>query len=290
MTNLVSINFPQYELLDSGMGQKLETICGVKVIRPCPQAIWEKKLGESEWNKATSIVHRTKDGGGKWEHKKGEPKEIILKYLDLNFELKFTPFGHCGLFFEQLPIWEMLTSKVKEKSKELDRKVKALNLFGYTGAATLCMASAGAEVFHVDSAKGVLTWGEKNAKRTPKNFNIRWVQEDVNRFVEHSVKRGFKYDVILADPPSWGHGAGKELWDFNDHICGLVKNLSKILEQHDSLLVLSTHTHGVQQEALKNLFLATKSFSKIQIGELGVKHLNDERVLPAGIYCAGVRG
>lgn len=290
--NLYTTNFPEYELLDSGLGQKLEIIAGIRVIRPCPQAIWEARLPKDEWNKATSICHRTKEGGGKWEHKKGEPKDLKISWNELSFELRFTPFGHCGIFFEQLPVWETLTGHIKKISKKLERKPKALNLFGYTGAASIAMAHAGAEVFHVDSAKGVLNWGEKNQRLSSfagKELSVKWVHEDALKFLEHSVKKGFKYDVILADPPSWGHGANKEVWNFDEKIHLLNKNLVKTLNKENPMLFLSSHTHGVQHEALRNLLAQEKFFDHLQAGELGVKHTKDERILPAGLYCLGTK-
>jgi 23S rRNA (cytosine1962-C5)-methyltransferase len=287
MTNLYTNKVDQYQLLDSGLGQKLEVISGVTVVRPCPQAIWGPRLAKSEWDKATSISRRTKEGGGKWEHKKGEPKDLRFKWSELQYELRFTPFGHCGIFFEQVPVWETLHAQVKKYTKTIGRKPKCLNLFGYTGAASMAMALAGGEVFHVDSAKGVLTWGEKNHKLSGGNLSLKWVQEDALKFVEHSVRKGFQYDVILADPPSWGHGANKEVWNFDEQIHFFTKNLIKILNKDQSLLFLSSHTHGVQHEALKNILAESKFFSNLQAGELGVKHLNDERILPAGIYCMG---
>jgi 23S rRNA (cytosine1962-C5)-methyltransferase len=289
MTNLTSLKIPGYELLDSGHGKKLEFIAGITVNRPCPQAIWAPRLGEAEWNKATSVCIRKTDGGGSWQHRgnHGEqgPQNLIINYQDLKFKLKFTSFGHCGVFFEQQTVWDTLTNESAHLSAELGRPLKFLNLFGYTGCASLAVAKTGAEVFHVDSSKGVLTWGRENAEASKLDLKkIKFVQEDVLAFVKHSLKKGFKYDGILADPPSWGHGANKELWEFDKMISELVGDCFNILTREKSFLFLSSHTHGVQSEALRNLMNDHRSKKDIIVGELGVKHTNDERILPAGIY------
>ena len=288
---MITENLPHYELLDSGLGRKLEIIAGLKVNRPSPQAIWKPYLKDAEWNMASSNVIRTKDGGGKWEHKKGEPTDMVFPFeIDgrkLQFKLKFTSFGHCGIFFEQIPVWEWLYQEVKTLKEKLGRAPKVVNLFGYTGCASLVMAAAGAEVFHVDSSKGVLEWGKDSQKlsRLPEN-SIKWVQGDAQEFMRHSFKKTFTYDGILADPPSWGHGVKKEVWDFEKHIHLLVELLLSTLNRDNSFLFLSCHTHGVQPEALKNL-IHDKRWKKVDCGELGVKHQKDPRILPAGIFVTG---
>jgi 23S rRNA (cytosine1962-C5)-methyltransferase len=204
----------------------------------------------------------------------------------LQFRLKFTSFGHCGIFFEQVPVWQWLYHEVKQLREKLGRAPKVINLFGYTGAASLVMAAAGAEVFHVDSSKGVLGWGKESqalSNLDPKA--IRWVQEDAQEFLRHSFKKNFQYDGILADPPSWGHGVKKEVWDFEKHIHLLVEAILAVLQRDHSFLFLTSHTHGVQTEALKNI-IADKRWRSMEAGELGVKHRQDERVLPAGIFVA----
>ena len=287
---MITEKLPHYDLIDSGLGRKLETIAGVLVTRPSPQAIWKPIRKEPEWLKATSNCIRTKDGGGKWEHKKEPPKDLFFPFeIDnhkLQFRLKFTSFGHCGIFFEQIPVWNWLYQEVKTLKNKLGRQPKVINLFGYTGCASLVMAAAGAEVFHVDSAKGVLEWGKENqaaSKLDPKA--IRWVQEDAQEFLKHSFKKGFTYDGILADPPSWGHGVKKEMWDFEKHISVLSELLLSVLNKNDSFLFLTSHTHGVQTEALKNVIFDSR-WKSMETGELGVKHKNDGRILPAGIFCA----
>jgi len=288
---VITENLTHYQLLDSGLGRKLEIISGLKVNRPSPQAIWRPHHKEAEWKLATSEVIRTKDGGGKWEHKKDPSPNLTFPFeiggKTLQFRLKFTSFGHCGVFFEQIPVWEWLYQEVKLLKQKLGRPPKVINLFGYTGCASIVMAHAGAEVFHVDSSKGVLDWGKESqslSKISPDS--IRWVQGDAQEFIRHSFKKNFHYDGILADPPSWGHGVKKEVWDFEKHIHLLVEGMLSVLHKENSFLFLSSHTQGVQPEALKNL-ISDKRWKKTASGELGVKHQNDLRILPAGIYVTG---
>jgi 23S rRNA (cytosine1962-C5)-methyltransferase len=288
---MITENLSHYQLLDSGLGRKLEIISGIKVNRPSPQAIWKPVIKESDWNQADSTVIRTKDGGGKWEHKKPPSDSLYFPFeIDgktLNFKLKFTSFGHCGVFFEQIEVWRWLYEEVKFLKQKLGRSPKVVNLFGYTGCASIVMAAAGAEVFHVDSSKGVLDWGKdsQSQSRISKEA-IRWVQSDAQEFIRHSFKKNFTYDGILADPPSWGHGVKKEVWDFEKHIHLLVDSMLSVLNKDNSFLFLSSHTQGVQPEALKNL-IYDKRWKRSVCGELGVKHANDGRILPAGIFVTG---
>jgi 23S rRNA (cytosine1962-C5)-methyltransferase len=287
---MITQNLTHYQLLDSGLGRKLEMISGLRVNRASPQAIWRPSVKEAEWNLASSNVIRTKDGGGKWEHKK-DPQEDMTFPVQIGgrafqFRLKFTSFGHCGVFFEQIPVWEWLFEEVKTLKDKLGRAPKVVNLFGYTGCASIVMAAAGAEVFHVDSSKGVLDWGkESQALSKVPEASIRWVQGDAQEFIRHSFKKNFTYDGILADPPSWGHGVKKEVWDFEKHIHLLVEGMLNVLHKNNSFLFLTSHTQGVQSEALKNI-IADKRWKRLECGELGVKHQNDARILPAGIYVA----
>ncbi|MDD4973463.1 MAG: class I SAM-dependent methyltransferase [Bacteriovorax sp.] len=291
MKNLTSDKIPGYSLLDSGHGKKLEIIAGVTIERPSPQAIWAPRLAESEWKKATSVCIRKSDGGGTWQHRSDkEPHNLVIKWntpeeKELQFKLKFTSFGHCGVFFEQAAVWNALVEETLRLQTQLGRPLKFLNLFGYTGCASLAVLSAGAEVFHVDSSRGVLSWGKENVDISLLDAkNIKFVQEDVKAFVKHSLRKGFKYDGILADPPSWGHGANKEVWEFDQMIYELVNDCFNTLTRENSFFFLSSHTHGVQSEALRNLMNDHHSKKEITVGELGVRHTNDERILPAGIY------
>ncbi|NRA38597.1 MAG: class I SAM-dependent methyltransferase [Planctomycetes bacterium] len=282
-----------YQLLDSGDGDKLERIGGYMVQRPCPQAIWSRQLSADEWKKAQSVCHRQKDGGGQWEHPTGEPKNLQASWQGigveraLNFSLRFTAFGHCGVFFEQAIIWQRLFDAVVAFKEQLGRTPKMVNLFAYTGCASIVMAAAGAEVFHVDSAKGVLNWGKESlALNSDIAGSIKWIHDDARSFVQFSQKREFMYDGILVDPPSWGHGVKKEKWDFGDDIASFITDLLTLVQPEHGLCLLTSHTHGVQAEALKNILAqdADSREAQVDCGELGIVHANDQRVLPAGIF------
>lgn len=277
----------QYKLLDSGEGMKLEEISGVLVQRPSPQAIWRKSLKPDDWAKATSVCSRTKDGGGQWQHHKPLPKEMWLPYDGMKFRLKLTTFGHCGIFFEQVPVWKWLHDEVTSLKIRLGRAPKVANLFGYTGAASLVMARAGAEVYHVDSSKGALDWAQESATAS-KIEGIKLLHEDAQRFLINAFNKNLKLDGMLADPPSWGHGAKKEVWEFEKHMSGFLEKAHAVLPKKNGFFFLTSHTHGVQQEALKNVLAQDGRWNKLVCGELGVKHLKDERVLPAGLYAHAV--
>lgn len=280
-----------YRLLDSGEGMKLEEISGVRVSRPSPQAIWRKRLGNDEWLKATSTCSRTKEGGGQWQHQKPLPKEMWLRHEGksgaIKCKLKFTTFGHCGIFFEQVPVWNWLEEQVLDLKAKLGRAPKVANLFGYTGAASLVMAKAGAEVWHVDSSKGALEWGQENEKASQLG-NIRWMQEDAQKFLINQYNKGLRLDGMLADPPSWGHGAKKEVWEFEKHMASFLDKSHAILNKKNAFMFLSSHTHGVQQEALKNVLAQDGRWKNLDCGDLGVQHASDDRVLPAGLFATGL--
>ncbi len=278
---------PDYRLIDSGHGMKLEEISGVRVQRPSPQAIWKKRLDDGEWSKATSVCQRSKDGGGQWQHHKPLPKEMWCRHGNLKFRLKLTTFGHCGIFFEQVPVWEWIEARVTELKAKLGRAPRVANLFGYTGAASLVMARAGAEVWHVDSSKGALEWGQESAKASGIE-GVRWIQEDAQKFLINAYNKKLGLDGMLADPPSWGHGAKKEVWEFEKHMAGFLDKAHAVLPKKNAFFFLTSHTHGVQQEALRNVLMQDGRWREFGCGELGVAHSGDQRILPAGMYAHGV--
>ncbi len=204
--NLIAQNIANYQLLDSGDGEKLEILCGVTMIRPCPQAIWHKKYKKELWQKATSICRRTKGGGGEWKHNKKLPTPLHYSFdmhgKKLNLDLKLTAFGHCGLFFEQWALWPVFYNKVLDLKEKLGRAPKVLNLFAYTGGASIVCAAAGAQVEHVDSAKGVIKWGQENQKLSNlKRESISWQVQDAFNQVKFYQKKSISFDSIIADQP-----------------------------------------------------------------------------------------
>lgn len=287
--NLIAKCFHDYQLLDSGSGNKLEMIAGIKVIRPSPQAVWNEMCRNDLWTQATSQCIRKKDGGGTWQHFKGEPLLKSLKWTSDNgeislFKLKFTSFGHCGIFFEQSSIWNMIEKLIKIQ-KEQKKTPTFLNLFGYTGAASMIAAKQGAIVYHVDSAKGVLDWGRENQRLNSLHTDqIKWFHSDVIRFLQNSIKRGEVFDGILADPPSWGHGAKKEVWEFDKNISELSSLLSQVVVKKNYFVLMSAHTPGFQNFALLNILNQSFQNGTNTSGEVAIKHAQDARLLPAGIY------
>ena len=236
-----------YELLDSGGQAKLERIGGHLVQRPTPAAIWRPQRGNKYWAKGASICQRTRDGGGKWEHASGDPGNLTAHWegpvAACDFRLRFTGFGHCGMFPEQSPVWAWLQQQVADKQQELgDEPVRIANLFAYTGCGSLAMAAAGAEVFHVDSAKGILNWTKENIAAN-KNLkgSIRCLHEDARAFFRFSAKRGFKYHGLVMDPPAWGHGKAKETWTIEQDLMELLELAASCLHP-GGFLHLSCYT------------------------------------------------
>jgi 23S rRNA (cytosine1962-C5)-methyltransferase len=284
VSDLIVDSGTHYELLDSGEGEKLERIAGHLVRRPSPQAIWPKAQAKS-WKQAGSVCHRTKDGGGRWEHAQGEPQDLWYQWQAAGLErsialqVRFTAFGHCGVFVEHTAVWQRLADHLRACGGG-----RLLNLFGYTGGASVVAAAVGAEVFHVDSAKGVLDWGKQNLQRNPDlPGRISWIHDDARTSLAFSQKRGFTYDAILLDPPSWGHGVDRNaVWDFGTDSAALIAAVAAVCAP-GALVIFTSHTPGVQQAALVNL-LAASGLRVAESGELGLRHLDDARILPAGIY------
>ena len=282
----------EYQLLDSGLGRKLERIAGMLVVRPCVQALWRPRLPESEWKKASSICHRTKDGGGQWEHKRGEPDPRVFRWdgeagRPLQVEMRLTSFGHCGAFFEQVSLWRYFQRALIQSQSE---RLSFLNLFGYTGCASVAAALTGAQVYHVDSSKGSSVLGKKNQELSdiPQD-HIRWVHEDARDFLAFSQKRGFTYTGVYLDPPAWGHGKKQQKWVFEEHCLDLLAAAWSVVAP-GGFMLMSTHTPGVQLQALRSMVEDVAGDGRlVGGGALGVEHMHDCRILPAGYYVLAER-
>ncbi|TVR07607.1 MAG: hypothetical protein EA401_14785 [Planctomycetota bacterium] len=288
--DLLSQPFPGYQLLDSGNAAKLERIGEHVVQRPTPQAIWQPACEEHYWQQASSICERGRDGGGSWQHRHGVPGELWAQWsgphATCHFRLGFTGFGHCGMFPEQAPVWAWLQERVQGLAAP-----RIANLFAYTGCGSIALAAAGAQVFHVDSAKGILQWCQDNIAANPEmTGSVRCVHEDARAFLRFARKRGFRYHGIVMDPPAWGHGKGKERWTIESDLQELLRLAADVLEP-DGFIHLSCHTPGIQEAALVNCLRNCGSWGSIAHGEFTLAHSPDQgedpRVLPAGIYaCA----
>lgn len=273
-----------YELLDSGMGEKLERFGDFVLSRPDPEALWQKNNPEI-WERA-NLTYIRKGASGSWKGDKNFPKNWNIEYGDLTFELRPTSFKHVGIFPEQLSHWVWLEKKLKAKSQK-QKAPRVLNLFAYTGGASLVCAKAGAEVTHVDSSKVAIDWARKNAEISGlKDAPIRWIEDDVLKFLRREVKRGNKYDVIIMDPPAFGHGKGGALWKIEKDFFELFSLIEKVLSDSPIALVINGYTAGYSPMAFSNNLLSIKNKfgGKIELGELAIKENGLDRLLPAGIF------
>ncbi len=273
-----------YELIDSGDGEKLERFGQYILRRPDPQALWTKNLDEQVWKKSDAVFSRDNDnGGGKWRSKEGMEKEWVIDFASLKMLIKPTAFKHTGLFPEQEPNW----SWIQEVIKRANREVKVLNLFGYTGGATLAAAKAGAEVVHVDGSKSAINWGKTNAEASGlKDKKIRWIEDDARKFVQREIKRGNKYDAIIMDPPAFGHGANNEVWKIEEDFLGLLELCQQVLSDSAIFVLVNGYSAGYSAIAYENslLPLQKKFGGNLEKGELTIEESKSERLLPAGIF------
>ena len=280
----VANEWKDYKLLDMSNSMKLELWNNVLLSRPDPQIIWDEKLNEKMWNDVNAIYHRSKTGGGYWEYKKATKDIWTVNYKDLTFNIKLMGFKHTGLFPEQAVNWDYMIDKIRKSN----RHISVLNLFAYTGGATVACAYAGADVVHVDSSKGMVDWAKENIKSSNlEDKYVRFIVDDVVKFVEREIRRGHKYDAIIMDPPSFGRGANKEVWNIEDSLFNLVKLCSEILSDDPLFFIINSYTTGLSKEVLENILKLTinkKYKGLITSDELGLAMENSDLILPCGIY------
>ena len=277
-------DFNEYKILDLSDGLKLEDWNGVLLARPDPQVIWNQKLNKGLWDKADAKYNRSKSGGGEWNVSSKNIKDAWqIHYKDLTFNLKLMGFKHTGLFPEQAYNWNIIRKKVSDAVKK-GRTVKVLNLFAYTGGASVAALSAGAEVTHVDSSRGMVDWAKENVKSSGlADKPIRFLVDDVRKFVKREIRRGNKYDIIIMDPPSFGRGSKNEVWQIDKDLYELVLDTSSLLSDDPLLFIINSYTTGLSMGVLENILKKTiKHQGKIVSTELGIK-ANDGLVLPCGI-------
>jgi len=291
-------NFKDFELLDSGLGYRLERWGNVILQRPDPQIIWQCSLPNQEWEKAAAIFSSPSGSNkGRWEVQKPLPDPWIIKFGEVKFLLKLSPFKHTGLFAEQAAQWEWMLNRLmikdlrlKEGIENLNPKSKILNLFAYTGAATMVLAKAGCLVTHVDASKPAINWANENHKlnNLPAD-SVRWILDDAVKFVKRELKRGAKYDGIIMDPPAFGHSPTGKTWKFNDDLPGLLADCVKLLSDNAKFLVVNGYATNSSALALNNLLedaVKSKPGSaswRIEFGELCLKQKND-RLISTGIF------
>lgn len=276
-------DFQEYQILDLNEGKKLESWNGIILDRPDPQVIW-KKEEEIDWKKRDAIYDRSNTGGGTWKITKKIPTSWVINYHDLKFYLKLMGFKHTGLFPEQAYNWNLL----REKIRSANREVKVLNLFAYTGAASIACLKEGASVVHVDSSRGMIDWAKENVKLNHlEEGKVRFLVDDVRKFVKREIRRGNKYDMIIMDPPSFGRGAKSEVWNIEKDLDDLIKDTQELLSDNAILFLINSYTTGLSKTVLENILylrIAKKKEGKISSDELGLPVKNSKLILPCGIY------
>ena len=281
----LSDKWEDYRLIDAGNGEKLEIWKDIVLRRPDPQAIWPI-IENGKWNNVDGFYHRSDRGGGYWEFKRKLPEYWVISYRDLNFKVSPTNFKHTGLFPEQATNWDFIIEKIKKAN----RPIKVLNLFAYTGAATMASSYAGAiEVVHVDAAKGMVEWAKENMKLSHlENNKIRFIVDDCLKFVQREFRRGNKYDAIIMDPPSYGRGTNGEVWKFEQNIYNLINECIKILSDNPLFFLINSYTTGISSTVLENILKTTLlpkyPNGKVEAGEVGLPIETNNLVLPCGIY------
>lgn len=285
--------YADYELLDSGEGEKLERYGKFILSRPDPQALWNKRLPVSDWQKADAVFAHSGTKGG-WKKNSRVPEKWKIEFGGFNFFIKPTAFKHTGLFPEQEPNWQWIIKNIKSAN----RPVSVLNLFGYTGGATLAALSAGAEVAHVDGSKSAITWAKENASLSGlADKPVRWILDDAREFVKREIRRGVCYDGIMMDPPAFGHGPKKELWKIENDFLGLMKLCQEVLSKSPIFFLINGYSAGYSSIAYENNLspLMKKFGGAIEKGELAIEEsgatpgdrpdaLGSGRLLPAGIF------
>lgn len=266
-----------YELLDSGRGYRLERFGDYVIAKPDPQAIWERKLSENNWKKTDAFFNKDTN---RWEKNKLFPEKWKLSYKELSFFAKLSPFKHTGIFPEQHMNWDFIEEKVA-----LRKGSSVLNLFGYTGVASLVAALGGAKVTHVDASKSSVTWARDNQAASGLGDKpIRWILDDATKFVAREIRRGNKYDAIIMDPPVYGHGPEGELWDFLKSFPDLVKLSSQILSSDPLFFLINAYAISSSALMLQNVLRDWIGGGEVEVGELALREKSGDRLLSTGIF------
>ena len=277
----VANDWSDYELLDASCGERLERWGKIILVRPDPQVIWNTLKEDMYWNKADAVYHRSNSGGGSWEYKSSVPKEWIISWRDLSFYVSPTNFKHTGVFPEQAVNWDLYIRLISSA----DRPVRVLNLFGYTGIATLACLKAGASVCHVDASKGMVSQAKRNAELSGlQDKKVRWIVDDCRKFVQREYRRGNKYDAIIMDPPSYGRGPSGEIWKLENDLYGFVDECVKVLSDNPLFLAINTYTTGISPSAIGYILssLLPDYALSISSDEIGLKVRSNGFALPCG--------
>ncbi len=274
--------FKDYELIDADSGERLERWGDIILIRPDPQIIWSGKRTDKRWTSANAVYHRSASGGGYWEKLKNVPDVWNVCYGDLTFRLKPMGFKHTGLFPEQAVNWSL----AQELIKKANREVNVLNLFAYTGGATVACLKAGARVTHVDASKGMVQWAKENAVASSvADQNVRWLVDDCLKFVKREIRRGNTYDAIIMDPPSYGRGPGGEVWKLEQQLAELLSETGKLLSKDAIFFFLNSYTGGLSPTILNYMvkrYVVPNREGEVFTDEIGLYVTNKGISLPAG--------
>ena len=276
------LSWEDYELIDCSEGERLERWKDIILIRPDPQVIWKTRKKHPLWKKANARYVRSNSGGGKWETFTRIPAEWNVDYNDLTFHIKTMGFKHTGLFPEQAVNWDYTTDLIKNAG----RPVKVLNLFAYTGGATIACLKAGAHVTHVDASKGMVQWARENAELSGvSDMPVRWLVDDCIKFVQREIRRGNKYDIIIMDPPSYGRGPGGEIWKLEDEVYNFVSLCSEIVSDDAIAMFINSYTTGLAPSVMQYILgsiMVPKFGGNVSSDEIGIPVTSSKMVLPCG--------
>lgn len=274
--------FNDYELLDADSGERLERWDDIILIRPDPQIIWNGTRTDKRWKTADAVYHRSNSGGGYWENLKEVPQVWSVSYKDLTFRLKPMSFKHTGLFPEQAVNWDLARRLIKNSNRE----ISVLNLFAYTGGATVACLKAGAAVTHVDASKGMVQWAKENAAASQvADKKVRWIVDDCLKFVKREIRRGKQYDAIIMDPPSYGRGPGGEVWKLEQQLAELLSETGKLLSDNALFFFLNSYTGGLSPTILNFMvkhYVAKDRGGEIFTDEIGLNITSKGISLPCG--------
>ncbi len=278
----IARNWKDYRLIDCTGGEKLELWGKTALIRPDPQIIWKTEKRSPIWDSAHGHYYRSDKGGGQWDFKKTVPESWIIGYKDLRFNIRPTGFKHTGLFPEQAVNWDFMDNAIRSAG----RPINVLNLFAYTGGATLACAGAGASVCHVDASKGMIQWARDNAAASGLSEKpVRWIVDDCEKFVTREIKRGRRYEAVIMDPPSYGRGPSQEVWKLEDCVYDLVKLCAEVLSDKPLFFLLNSYTTGLSPSVMAYILreaVGTKFGGTVSADEIGLPVETSGGVLPCG--------
>lgn len=275
-------DWKDYQLIDCSGGERLERWGDFVLVRPDPQVIWNTPKTDPLWFQANGYYHRSKTGGGSWEIRGKMPPYWKIRYKDLTFNIKTMGFKHTGLFPEQAVNWDMMRDVIENAG----RPVKVLNLFAYTGGATVACLKSGASVVHVDASKGMVSWAKENAVASGvADGSVRWIVDDCIKFVQREIRRGNRYDIIIMDPPSYGRGPGGEVWKLEDEVYEFVRLCSQLLDKDSLMMLINSYTTGLSPSVMEYILGAVvkpRLGGSVSSSEIGLPVSNSGMILPCG--------